>query len=262
MNIDDRDLKEIQFSKELEVDYTEIDVQKGYNSPRELFKHLIDPNQKNSKKQESDYSCQKYLSSKNFSNNENSQEYSSLVPADVDESNDCNTCNNLNGKLIDNISDLHHIYKSTKISSTESDKFPIYEIFAEKYMDYVNELYFSELNKKENSPERRTSTVEEKLDKESIYNNTGKEFKFTSLDFLLNPLRTSLPFEKWSPYEIALFETCICKYGKDFELFTHIISTKTLEEIQEFYFCWEKTKYYSSWLSTQIRKGKFPNKLF
>lgn len=69
-------------------------------------------------------------------------------------------------------------------------------------------------------------------------------FRLTTFDILTNPLRADNPFEIWAPKEIALFETCICKFGKEFDLFTNYIKTKTLKEIIDFYYEWKKTSHY------------------
>jgi len=49
-------------------------------------------------------------------------------------------------------------------------------------------------------------------------------FKFSSLDLLLNPLRQKYIWETWSPYEVALFECCICKFGKNFDIYPKIVN--------------------------------------
>ena len=59
----------------------------------------------------------------------------------------------------------------------------------------------------------------------------------TTFDILTNPLRTDHPFGKplqirftqicieiWAPKEIAMFEACICKFGKRFALFEPYVS--------------------------------------
>ena len=48
--------------------------------------------------------------------------------------------------------------------------------------------------------------------------NSDNSFKFSSLDLLNNPLRKSFPLETLSPYEIALFNCWICKFGTNFDL--------------------------------------------
>lgn len=59
----------------------------------------------------------------------------------------------------------------------------------------------------------------------NCFNNSGNPnlFKFSSLDLLVNPLRQKFIWETWSPYEIALFECCICKFGKNFDLYPKIV---------------------------------------
>ncbi len=56
---------------------------------------------------------------------------------------------------------------------------------------------------------------------ENIKNN--KIFKFSSLDLLLNPLRKKHVFELWNPFEIALFESCVCKFNKNFDFYPKIV---------------------------------------
>ena len=51
---------------------------------------------------------------------------------------------------------------------------------------------------------------------------------------LTNPLRKPTPFEIWSPYEIALFEACMCKYGPVFSHSSRFIRTKTSQEIVDY----------------------------
>ena len=71
------------------------------------------------------------------------------------------------------------------------------------------------------------------------------------LDFLSNPLRTDHPFEIWSPKEVALFLSLVCRYGKKFELFQPYIRSKTLKEINDFYRCWKFTSQYQTWKQKQ-----------
>ena len=74
----------------------------------------------------------------------------------------------------------------------------------DNFMDFVHDTYFYS-NSRQNSSD-----------------NTN--FKFTSLDLLLNPLRQKFTWETWSPYEIALFHCCICKFGPNFDFFQEIVS--------------------------------------
>ncbi len=159
----------IDITKELEIEYKDIDPQKGALSPRELFSN---------KKTHHD--------------------------------------------LIDNR------YIIDKIENT-----------VEAYCGLVNDFYFN----------NEIKEITEEADSEM-----STEFKMSSLDFLINPLRTPLPFEMWSPYEIALFEACLCKFGRDFELISKIITTKTRMEIQEFFYQWEKSRYHDLWLMNVYKK--------
>jgi esterase/lipase superfamily enzyme len=96
-------------------------------------------------------------------------------------------------------------------------------------------------------------------------NSLGKQqtqdFHFSTLDMLTNPLREPEPFELWSPREVALFETCICKYGKNFSEFAHFIPTKSKEEIAAFYTLWKHSSHYQSWnRKQQALQAKDQNK--
>lgn len=106
----------------------------------------------------------------------------------------------------------------------------------EALLDYVREVYF---------------TNNQSIDESNILNNNthnnDDSFKFTSLDLLINPLRKSFPWETWSPYEIALFNCCICKFGTNFDLYLNIITTKKKEEVIDFYYTWKSSKYYRMW---------------
>ena len=104
----------------------------------------------------------------------------------------------------------------------------------EALLDYVREVYFTNDH----------SSIET-----NISNNSDciDNFQFTSLDLLINPLRKSFPWETWSPYEIALFNCCICKFGTNFDLYLKIITTKKKEEVIDFYYTWKSSKYYKIW---------------
>lgn len=56
--------------------------------------------------------------------------------------------------------------------------------------------------------------------------------------------------DKWSPYEISLFESAICLTGKLFGQIAAIIKTKTTREVIEFYYIWKKSKNYAHWKAT------------
>lgn len=232
-----------------EIDYSDIDPQKSCNSPRDLFKSIIG---KNIQQKVCNFNNNYYNICSNSLNNKLKEKESKENKENKDEQ---TNFENKNEELLNRKS--NNISIANIVSSKNlDDQFLFLEHISESYLDFVNESYFSEggLNKNNND----LSLKEE----EGSEDKNENKFKFTSLDLLLNPLRSPFPFEKWSPYEIALFQACICKYGKDFELFKDIIKTKSIGEIQEFFIIWEKSKYYSAWVTTQIKRGKFPSKLF
>lgn len=120
------------------------------------------------------------------------------------------------------------------------------ENFVQSYCDLVNEYYFSGIDQSNNINDNNNISV----------SNDENQFKLSSLDFLINPLRSPFPFEQWSPYEIALFQSCLCKFGKDFELIERIMKTKNKMEIQEFYLQYEMTKCHDAWVNNYKKKNK------
>ena len=174
----ENELKE-KFMRQLNINYSEFDSQKGTTSPRLLFK-----------KRKIDDS---YLMKKK----ENEDNY----PMNI------------------------------KMANKVKNSF-------ENLLDFVHETYFMNDNNIPNEKENHCN------------------FKFTSLDLLLNPLRQKFTWETWSPYEIALFYCCICKFGTNFQFYENIITTKTKEEIIDFYFSWKSSKYYKIWKSNKRKKNK------
>ena len=110
----------------------------------------------------------------------------------------------------------------------------------ENLLDFVHETYFT------------VDINNNNLNDNQNYQNIN--FKFTSLDFLINPLRQKFPWETWSPYEIALFYCCICKFGTNFHFYENIITTKKREEIIDFYFSLKSSKYYKIWKNNKNKK--------
>ena len=53
--------------------------------------------------------------------------------------------------------------------------------------------------------------------------------------------------EKWSPYEVAVFEAAIMEYGKEFHQVQKAVGTKTTREVIDFYYIWKKTSHYQKW---------------
>jgi hypothetical protein len=75
----------------------------------------------------------------------------------------------------------------------------------------------------------------------------------SALGFLKSAVRRPQVIERWSPYEIALFEAAIAEYGKEFSKIQREIGpTKTVGEIIEFYYLWKKTSHYKRWKNEYI----------
>lgn len=47
--------------------------------------------------------------------------------------------------------------------------------------------------------------------------------RIPALGYLLSPLRKPTVIEKWSPYEVSLFESAIMLYGKNFHMIQQIV---------------------------------------
>lgn len=70
----------------------------------------------------------------------------------------------------------------------------------------------------------------------------------SALSFLKSAVRRPTIIERWSPYEIAVFEAALAEYGKDFlRVRNEIGGTKTTPEVIEFYYIWKKTSHYCRW---------------
>lgn len=74
----------------------------------------------------------------------------------------------------------------------------------------------------------------------------------STLGFLTCPLRRPNILEKWNPYEIALFESSIVLFGKNFHILQKHITSKSVKEIVEFYYFWKKTSHYASWSTMYV----------
>ena len=69
----------------------------------------------------------------------------------------------------------------------------------------------------------------------------------TALSILTSPMRRPTVVEKWSPYEIAVFEGALSLVGKHFHKVQKFVKTKNTKEIIEFYYVWKKTAHYKLW---------------
>lgn len=79
------------------------------------------------------------------------------------------------------------------------------------------------------------------------YDATKGRFPFeriTTLGYLLNPMRRPIVVEKWSPFEVAVFEASMTLFGKNFHQVAKMVKTKTTKEVIEFYYFWKKTNHY------------------
>ncbi|CAB9501288.1 induction early response protein 1 [Seminavis robusta] len=75
----------------------------------------------------------------------------------------------------------------------------------------------------------------------------------SSLGFLKSPLRRPTVIEKWSPYEISLFEAGMGHYGKEFHEIQKLIQTKSTKECIDFYYIWKKTSHYKAWKESYVQ---------
>ena len=100
----------------------------------------------------------------------------------------------------------------------------INEVF-ENYLDFVHESYFANDKDSINSEKSTNSATNNSSDEPFKEEDNEKQnnFKFSSLDLLMNPLRKKHIFEMWNPFEIALFESCVCKFNKNFDLYPKIV---------------------------------------
>lgn len=87
------------------------------------------------------------------------------------------------------------------------------------------------------------------------YNPEERQYpieKISLLGFIKSPLRRPTIIEKWSPYEIAVFEGSMLHYGKEFRNVSRQIGTKTTQEVIDFYYIWKKTAHYKKWKEQYI----------
>jgi hypothetical protein len=82
-------------------------------------------------------------------------------------------------------------------------------------------------------------------------NSSSQQYPLQSvsaLGYLKGSFRRPTVIEQWSPYEIAVFEAALGKYGKDFLAVQKEISTsKSCRQVIDFYYIWKKTSHYERW---------------
>lgn len=123
------------------------------------------------------------------------------------------------------------------------------------------------------------------------YEPTKGRFPFeriTTLGYLLNPMRRPSVAEKWSPYEVSVFEASMTLFGKNFHqvakmvrlhslsllapshnnaTHSHYITvpslkttlqvrSKNTKEVIEFYYFWKKTSHYKQWKKVYVRDDR------
>ncbi|KAL3943830.1 MAG: hypothetical protein SGBAC_002081 [Bacillariaceae sp.] len=96
------------------------------------------------------------------------------------------------------------------------------------------------------------------------YNHSMREFPLeyiSALAFIKSPLRRPTVIEKWSPYEVALFEGAMLHHGKEFHLVSREIKTKTTQEVIDFYYVWKKTAHYKKWKEQYITNDELDFRL-
>ena len=71
--------------------------------------------------------------------------------------------------------------------------------------------------------------------------------RVNTLGYLTSSLRRPSVLEKWSPYDVAVFESCLTLFGKDFWQVSKILKSKSTMEVIEFYYSWKKTDHYKQW---------------
>lgn len=82
------------------------------------------------------------------------------------------------------------------------------------------------------------------------YNTDKNQFPLRAISvvgYLKDPRRRRLAFERWSPYEVALFEGAIMEHGKEFHEVQKAVETKTTREVIDFYYAWKKTSHGKRW---------------
>jgi hypothetical protein len=212
--------KVLNDKKKININYEDYDYQKGEQSPRFLFrKRRIDP---------IEYNTNNILNTQGLVNpNSNSKEKEINLINFKEPNKEFRDLNNCSGNNLSNIS-CHSNNSQTSFTnncnpspSEEESIISKINFTFDNYLDFVHDSYFC-LDGKDytynqfNLNESSTGLISQSF----LPNNL---FKFSSLDLLVNPLREKFVWETWSPYEVALFECCVCKFSRNFDLYQKIV---------------------------------------
>ena len=91
------------------------------------------------------------------------------------------------------------------------------------------------------------------------FDSTKREYPIEGisvLGYLKSPLRRPTVIEKWSPYEIAMFEAALLHHGKEFHLVSREVRTKSTKDVIDFYYVWKKTAHYKKWKEQFVSDGE------
>lgn len=80
--------------------------------------------------------------------------------------------------------------------------------------------------------------------------STGTMERLTLLGYMESPLRRPSVWERWSPYEVAVFEGFLGLWGKRFCTLAKRLPHKSTKDVVAFYYVWKKTQHYQRWKQT------------
>ncbi|DBA02378.1 TPA: hypothetical protein N0F65_007197 [Lagenidium giganteum] len=73
-------------------------------------------------------------------------------------------------------------------------------------------------------------------------------------------LRAPSAIDRWTPFEIRVFELAIECYGKEFDQIARVIRTKSCKEVISFYYLWKQDPYYEQLKRRWEKKNTFLKK--
>lgn len=145
----------------------------------------------------------------------------------------------------------------------------------------VKSYYNSEYELESTLSEINKLTEQIKLGKKKNNNNNKKNRKISSekkkdvsrvdpckigkdniLDYLVSPLKKDFEFELWSLKQIAVFECCICVFGKRFDLIESMVGGKDIDQVIKFYNFWKFTSHYRTWKKYQKKLSQNSSRIW